>query len=186
MPRRDYGCVGAHSSQRPRIARRIQPVVATPRSRRCTMGRGGKQIPEAPSGARRQWAADRALRPPMRSTVRPDPSRAMQRDFWRRIVSGVTTVQAAEAVGVSWPVGSRWRDATDQPGRAHGPLSVVRRAPVTTATGVSSPGQPSAWVPFIWLTFRVTSGPTRLGGRRRRAVGSVVIPDNLHAVPRFG
>ena len=72
------------------------------------MGRGGKQIPEAPSGARRQWAADRALRPPMRSTVRPDPSRAMQRDFWRRIVSGVTTVQAAEAVGVSWPVGSRW------------------------------------------------------------------------------
>jgi hypothetical protein len=72
------------------------------------MGRGGKQIPEAPSGARRQLAADRALRPPMRSTVRPDPSRAMQRDFWRRIASGVTTVQAAEAVGVSWPVGSRW------------------------------------------------------------------------------
>ena len=32
----------------------------------------------------------------------------MQRDFWRRIASGVTTVEAAEAVGVSWPVGCRW------------------------------------------------------------------------------
>ena len=32
----------------------------------------------------------------------------MQRDFWRRIASGVTTVDAAQAVGVSWPVGVRW------------------------------------------------------------------------------
>ena len=32
----------------------------------------------------------------------------MQRDFWRRIASGVTTVEAAQAVGVSWPVGVRW------------------------------------------------------------------------------
>ncbi len=72
------------------------------------MGRGGKQIPEAPSVARRQWAADRALRPPMRSPGRPEPSRAVQRDFWRQIASGVTTVEAAEAVGVSWPVGVRW------------------------------------------------------------------------------
>jgi len=39
-----------------------------------------------------------------------EPSRAVQRDFWRRIASGVTTVGAAEAVGVSWPVGSRWAD----------------------------------------------------------------------------
>lgn len=69
------------------------------------MGGGGKQMPEAPSGARRQWAADRALQPPMRS---PGPSCAVQRDFWRRIASGVTTLQAADAVGVSWPVGSRW------------------------------------------------------------------------------
>lgn len=40
--------------------------------------------------------------------IGPEPSRAVQRDFWRRIASGVTTLQAAEAVGVSWPVGSRW------------------------------------------------------------------------------
>ncbi|WP_442789827.1 IS30 family transposase [Nocardiopsis sp. EMB25] len=61
-----------------------------------------------PAGARRQWAADRALRPPMRSPGRPEPSRAVQRDFWRRIASGMTTVEAAQAVGVSWPVGARW------------------------------------------------------------------------------
>lgn len=72
------------------------------------MGREHKQIPEMPAGARRQWAADRALRPAMRSPGRPEPSRAVQRDFWRRIASGVTTVDAAQAVGVSWPVGVRW------------------------------------------------------------------------------
>ena len=44
----------------------------------------------------------------MRSPGRPEPSRAVQREFWRLIASGVTTVEASEAVGVSWPVGSRW------------------------------------------------------------------------------
>jgi hypothetical protein len=72
------------------------------------MGRGKKQMLEAPAGARRQWAADRALRAPMRSPGRPEPSRAVQRDFWRMIASGATTVEAAEGVGVSWPVGVRW------------------------------------------------------------------------------
>jgi hypothetical protein len=48
------------------------------------MGRGRKQVPEAPVGARRQWAADRALRAPMRSPGRPEPSRAVQRDFGGR------------------------------------------------------------------------------------------------------
>ena len=32
----------------------------------------------------------------------------MQRHFWRRIASGVTTAEAAADVGVSWPVGTRW------------------------------------------------------------------------------
>lgn len=73
------------------------------------MGRDGKQkVPAAPAGARRQWAADRAMRPPMRSPGRPEPSRAVQRHFWRRIASGVTTAEAAVAVGVSWPVATRW------------------------------------------------------------------------------
>ena len=61
-------------------------------------------MPQAPVGARRQWAADRAMRPPMRSPGRPEPSRAVQREFWRLIASGVTTVQSAERVGVSAPV----------------------------------------------------------------------------------
>lgn len=72
------------------------------------MGHGRKQLPEAPTGARRQWAADRALRAPMRSPGRPEPSRAVQREFWRLIATGITTVEASAGVGVSWPVGARW------------------------------------------------------------------------------
>ena len=63
---------------------------------------------EVPEGARRQWRADRALRPPMRSPGRPEPSRAVQRQFWRLIATGINTAEAALKVGVSVPVGSRW------------------------------------------------------------------------------
>jgi hypothetical protein len=63
---------------------------------------------EAPEGARRQWRADRALRPPMRSPGRPEPSRAVQRQFWRLIATGITSAEAALKVGVSVPVGARW------------------------------------------------------------------------------
>ncbi|MDQ0956257.1 IS30 family transposase [Streptomyces sp. B4I13] len=63
---------------------------------------------DVPEGRRRQWRADRALRPPMRSPGRPDPSRVVQRQFWRLIATGVTTAEASLAVGVSWPVGARW------------------------------------------------------------------------------
>ena len=69
--------------------------------------RGNTKLERVPEGARRQWAADRALRPSMRSPGRPEPSRAVQREFWRLIATGITTVEAALAVGVSWPVGSR-------------------------------------------------------------------------------
>lgn len=68
----------------------------------------GKKASDAPEGLRRQWRADRALRPAMRSPGRPEPSRAVQRQFWRVIATGVTTVEASLAVGVSWPVGARW------------------------------------------------------------------------------
>jgi transposase InsO family protein len=57
------------------------------------------QLPQAPTGARRQWAADRAMRPPMRSPGRPEPSRAVQREFWRLIATGVTTVEASAGGG---------------------------------------------------------------------------------------
>src|SRR5437764_10350674 len=69
---------------------------------------GNTKLERVPEGARRQWAADRALRPPMRSPGRPEPSRAVQREFWQLIATGITTVEAALHVGVSWPVGARW------------------------------------------------------------------------------
>ena len=69
---------------------------------------GNTKLERVPGGVRRQWAADRALRPSMRSPGRPEPSRGVQREFWRLIATGVTTVEAALHVGVSWPVGARW------------------------------------------------------------------------------
>ena len=44
----------------------------------------------------------------MRSPGRPAPSRAVQRQFWALIATGITTAEAAVRVGVSVPVGSRW------------------------------------------------------------------------------
>ena len=44
----------------------------------------------------------------MRSPGRPEPSRAVQRVFWRLIAVGVSTENAAAQVGVSTPVASRW------------------------------------------------------------------------------
>lgn len=67
-----------------------------------------KKASDVPEGARRQWRADRALRPAMRSPGRPEPSRAVQRQFWRLIATGMTTAEASLAVGVSVPVGTRW------------------------------------------------------------------------------
>ena len=58
--------------------------------------------------ARRQQLADRALRPAMRSPGRPIPARHVEREFWRLIAQGKSTEDAAVAIGVSVPVGSRW------------------------------------------------------------------------------
>ena len=44
----------------------------------------------------------------MRSPGRPEPSRAVQRGFWRLIAQGATTEDAAAEVGVSTPVATRW------------------------------------------------------------------------------
>ena len=63
---------------------------------------------ELAAGSRRQWAADRALRPAMRSPGRPEPSRAVERAFWRLVAGGASSEDAAVGVGVSAPVGSRW------------------------------------------------------------------------------
>lgn len=57
---------------------------------------------------RRQQAADRALRPPMRSPGTPPIRREVQRLFWLEIGKGLLPAQAAVAVGGSQPVGQRW------------------------------------------------------------------------------
>ena len=67
-----------------------------------------RKTSDMPEGVRRQWRADRALRPPMRSPGRPEPSRAVHRQFWRLIATGITTAEASLVVGVSVPVGTRW------------------------------------------------------------------------------
>src|SRR5699024_5093553 len=89
----------------------IQLVVATPSVRRWS-GMAtvdwSRKTSDVPEELRRQWRADRALRPPMRSPGRTEPSRAVQRQFWRLIATGVTTAEAALEVGVSVPVGTRW------------------------------------------------------------------------------
>ena len=82
-----------------------------PDSRRCggvVTADWSRKTSDVPVGVRRQWRADRALRPAMRSPGRPEPSRQVQREFWRVVATGVSTAQASIAVGVSVPVGTRW------------------------------------------------------------------------------
>lgn len=59
-------------------------------------------------GGRRQQAADRAVRPSMRSPGRPLPRREARRAFWARIAEGVSSEDAALGCGVAHAVGSRW------------------------------------------------------------------------------
>ncbi len=70
---------------------------------------------------RRQQAADRALRPSMRSPGRPMPARHVERAFWRLIAQGKSTDDVADAVGLSITVGHRlFRQAGGMP-----PLSLA-------------------------------------------------------------
>lgn len=57
---------------------------------------------------RRQQAADRALRPKLRSPGHPKFRRRVEAAFWIEIAKGVLPAEAATAVGVSQPVGQRW------------------------------------------------------------------------------
>lgn len=54
------------------------------------------------------WMVTQTGRPAMRSPGRPPIRRDLERAFWRRIAEGMTSEDAAGAVGVSGPVGSRW------------------------------------------------------------------------------
>lgn len=57
---------------------------------------------------RRQRAADRAVRPAMRSPGHPRFHREVEVAFWVEIARGLLPVEAAVVVGVSQPVGQRW------------------------------------------------------------------------------
>jgi len=57
---------------------------------------------------RRQQAADRAVRPRLRSPGHPKFQRPVETAFWDAIAKGLLPEEAATAAGVSQPVGSRW------------------------------------------------------------------------------
>src|SRR3546814_15986919 len=44
----------------------------------------------------------------MRSPDAPSLRREVERQFWKQMATGITSEKAAEAVGVSQPVGTRW------------------------------------------------------------------------------
>jgi IS30 family transposase len=54
------------------------------------------------------WVSTKTGRAPMRSPGRPPPRREVERTFWVKIAAGLSSEDAAVAVGVSGPVGSRW------------------------------------------------------------------------------
>src|SRR4051812_19801527 len=68
----------------------------TPISRGVTLGRTAA------------WMSTKTGRAPMRSPGRPPPRREVERAFWAKIAEGLSGEDAAVAVGVSGPVGSRW------------------------------------------------------------------------------
>ena len=54
------------------------------------------------------WMKELTGRSPMKSPGAPSHRREIEREFWRVVATGVTSEQAAVAVGVSQAVGSRW------------------------------------------------------------------------------
>ncbi len=76
-------------------------------------------------GASRHRRADRALRPPMRSPGRPPMGRREHRQrFWEGIARGLSSEEAAIAVGLSPAVGTRWfREYGGMPSFTLRPLS---------------------------------------------------------------
>ena len=75
---------------------RIQPVVATPLTKEVFVGR--------PAG----WMHKLTGRGAMRSPGAPSLRREVERKFWEQIATGITSERAAEVVGVSQAVGTRW------------------------------------------------------------------------------
>ena len=55
-----------------------------------------------------EWMYQLKGRGAMRSPGAPSLRREIERLFWKQIATGITSEKAAEAVGVSQPVGTRW------------------------------------------------------------------------------
>ena len=68
-------------------------------------------------GRPKGWGSRRTGRAPMRSPGRPQVNqRATKQKFWERIAAGLSSEDAAQACGVSQPVGTRWfREAGGMP-----------------------------------------------------------------------
>ena len=54
------------------------------------------------------WMQKLTGRGAMRSPGAPSLRREVERQFWKQIATGITSEKAAEAIGVSQPVGTRW------------------------------------------------------------------------------
>ena len=76
-------------------------------------------------GRSKGWAAERTGRAPMRSPGRPQINQRQTRQaFWGRIAAGLSSEDAAQACGISQPLGPRWfRDAGGMSPIALTPLS---------------------------------------------------------------
>src|SRR5690349_12298396 len=71
-------------------------------------GRRNILIPEVLMGRPAGWMTALTGRSPMKSPGAPAHRREVEREFWREIAKGLLAEEAALAVGVSQPVGSRW------------------------------------------------------------------------------
>lgn len=57
---------------------------------------------------RRQQAADRAIRPKLRSPGHPKYQRHVEVAFWEQIARGLLPIEATAVIGVAPAVGQRW------------------------------------------------------------------------------
>ena len=71
-------------------------------------GRRNTSIVEVSMGRPAGWMKELTGRSPMESPGKPSLRREVERGFWREVAKGVTSEEAAAAVGVSPAAGSRW------------------------------------------------------------------------------
>src|SRR4051794_10473150 len=71
-------------------------------------GRRNTSSMEVPIGRPAGWMKALTGRSPMKSPGAPELRRDVERLFWREIARGLTSEDAAIAVGVSQAAGSRW------------------------------------------------------------------------------